>query len=140
MNTLITLNTLKTPCWDESTLLSPALPLQVCNQEEILELDAQSLGELLALDELEVSEEQRVLEVVMFWAQRRSGDPQSEAEAAQLLRHVRLELVEPQFLHQARRRNPVGEPHKVNKGQQGPQQWVKYPVVSIIRGQGYNDT
>lgn len=86
--------------------------LQVCNQEEILELDAQSLGELLALDELEVSEEQQVLEVVMRWAQRHSGDSQSEAEAAQLLRHVRLELVEPQFLHRARRRNPVGEPHR----------------------------
>ncbi|XP_075902086.1 kelch repeat and BTB domain-containing protein 12-like isoform X2 [Nelusetta ayraudi] len=80
---------------------------QVCNEEEILELDAQSLGELLALDGLNVSEEQQVLELVMRWARRRSGDPQSEAEAAQLLRRVRLELVEPEFLHKARRRNPV---------------------------------
>lgn len=87
--------------------------LQVCNEEEILELDAQSLGDLLALDGLNVSEEQQVLELVMRWARRRSGDPQSEAEAAQLLRRVRLELVEPEFLHKARRRNPVGaEPRR----------------------------
>lgn len=95
---------------------SPPPCLQVCDQEEVLELDAHSLGELLALDELNVSAEQQVLELVMRWARRRSGDPQSEAEAAQvLLRRVRLELVEPQFLHEARRRNPVGEPHRVNK-------------------------
>lgn len=82
--------------------------LKVCEEEEILELDAQSLEELLALDELNVSEEQQVLELVLRWAHRHSCDPCSEAEAEQLLRRVRLELVEPEVLRKARRRNPVG--------------------------------
>lgn len=90
-----------------STPPSTSFNLQVCEEEEVLELDAQSLGSLLCSDDLNISQEQVLLELVLRWAQRRRGDLQSETEAAELLRHVRLELVEPAFLHKARRRNPV---------------------------------
>ncbi|XP_045911518.1 kelch repeat and BTB domain-containing protein 12-like [Micropterus dolomieu] len=80
---------------------------QVCEEEEVLELDAQSLGALLGSDDLNVSQEQVVLELVLRWVERRRGDSQSEAQAVELLRRVRLELVDPGFLRKARRRNPV---------------------------------
>ncbi|XP_067096326.1 LOW QUALITY PROTEIN: kelch repeat and BTB domain-containing protein 12-like [Osmerus mordax] len=80
---------------------------QVCEEEEVLDLDVQSLGALLGSDDLNVSQEERVLELVLRWVERRRGDSQSEAQAVELLRRVRLELVEPGFLRRARRRNPV---------------------------------
>ncbi|XP_044068214.1 kelch repeat and BTB domain-containing protein 12-like isoform X3 [Siniperca chuatsi] len=80
---------------------------QVCEEEEVLELDAQSLGDLLGSDDLNISQEQVVLELVLRWVERRRGDSQSEAQAVALLRRVRLELVDPGFLRKARRRNPV---------------------------------
>uniref|UniRef100_A0A3Q1FKK8 Kelch repeat and BTB domain containing 12 n=1 Tax=Acanthochromis polyacanthus TaxID=80966 RepID=A0A3Q1FKK8_9TELE len=76
-------------------------------EEEVLELDAQSLGDLLGSDDLNISQEEAVLELVLRWVERRRGDSQSEAQAVQLLRRVRLELVDPGFLRKARRRNPV---------------------------------
>ncbi|XP_076598223.1 kelch repeat and BTB domain-containing protein 12-like [Chaetodon auriga] len=80
---------------------------EVCEEEEVLELDAQSLGDLLGSDDLNISQEQVVLELVLRWVERRRGDSQSEARAVELLRRVRLELVDPGFLRKARRRNPV---------------------------------
>ncbi|XP_065817829.1 kelch repeat and BTB domain-containing protein 12-like isoform X2 [Labrus bergylta] len=80
---------------------------QVCEEEEVLELDALSLGDLLGSDDLNISQEQVVLELVLRWVQRRRGDPHSEAQAVELLRRVRLELVDPGFLRKARRRNPA---------------------------------
>lgn len=73
----------------------------------MLELDAQSLGDLLSSDDLNISQEEVVLELVLRWVERRRGDVQSEAQAGELLRHVRLELLDPGFLRKARRRNPV---------------------------------
>lgn len=73
----------------------------------MLELDAQSLADLLGSDDLNISQEQVVLELVLRWVEKRRGDSQSEAHAVQLLKRVRLELVEPGFLRKARRRNPV---------------------------------
>ncbi|KAM6977253.1 kelch repeat and BTB domain-containing protein 12-like isoform 2-T2 [Aplochiton taeniatus] len=80
---------------------------QVCEEEELLELDAQRLGALLGSDDLNVSQEESVLELVLRWVERRRGEPHSEAQAVELLRRVRLELVDPGFLRKARRRNPV---------------------------------
>ncbi|XP_049436794.1 kelch repeat and BTB domain-containing protein 12-like isoform X2 [Epinephelus fuscoguttatus] len=80
---------------------------QVCEEEEVLELDAQSLGDLLGSDDLNISQEEVVLELVLRWVERRRGDSQSETQAVDLLRRVRLELVDPGFLRKARRRNPV---------------------------------
>ncbi|KAK5894772.1 hypothetical protein CesoFtcFv8_011428 [Champsocephalus esox] len=79
---------------------------QVCEEEEVLELDAQSLGDLLGSDDLNISQEEVVLELVLRWVERRRGDLQSEAQAVELIRRVRLELVDPQFLRKTRRRNP----------------------------------
>ncbi|KAM6925344.1 kelch repeat and BTB domain-containing protein 12-like isoform 2-T2 [Xenentodon cancila] len=79
---------------------------QVCEEEEVLELDAQSLGDLLGSDDLNISQEEVVLELVLRWLERRRGDSQSEAQAVELLKHVRLELVDPGFLRKTRRRNP----------------------------------
>lgn len=73
----------------------------------MLELDAQRLGDLLGSDDLNISQEEIVLELVLRWAERRRSDSQSEAQAVELLRHVRLELVDPGFLRKTRRRNPV---------------------------------
>uniref|UniRef100_A0A3B4UX69 Kelch repeat and BTB domain containing 12 n=1 Tax=Seriola dumerili TaxID=41447 RepID=A0A3B4UX69_SERDU len=64
---------------------------QVCVEEEVLDLDAQSLGNLLGSDDLNISQEEVVLELVLRWVERRRGDSQSEAQAVQLLRRVRLE-------------------------------------------------
>lgn len=81
--------------------------LKVCHEEELLELDARNLGDLLASDDLNVSQEEVVLKLVLHWVERRRNDPHSEAQAVELLRHVRLELVDPGFLRKARRKNPV---------------------------------
>uniref|UniRef100_A0A3Q3J8D5 BTB domain-containing protein n=1 Tax=Monopterus albus TaxID=43700 RepID=A0A3Q3J8D5_MONAL len=75
--------------------------------QEVLELDAQRLGDLLGSDDLNISQEEVVLELVLRWVERRRGDSQSEAQAVELLRRVRLELVDPGFLRKARRKNPV---------------------------------
>ncbi|KAM3872435.1 kelch repeat and BTB domain-containing protein 12-like [Diretmus argenteus] len=80
---------------------------QVCQEEEVLELDAQSLGALLGSDDLNISQEESVLELVLRWMDRCRGDTQREAHAVELLRRVRLELVDPGFLRKARRRHPV---------------------------------
>lgn len=79
----------------------------MCREEELLELDAHSLGALLGSDDLNISQEESVLELVLHWVERRRGDMQSEAQAVELLRRVRLELVDPGFLRKARRRYPV---------------------------------
>lgn len=47
----------------------------------MLELDAQSLGDLLGSDDLNISQEQVALDLVLRWMQRRSVDTQSEIEA-----------------------------------------------------------
>ncbi|XP_038142202.1 kelch repeat and BTB domain-containing protein 12-like isoform X2 [Cyprinodon tularosa] len=80
---------------------------QVCEEDEVLELDAQRLGDLLSSDDLNISQEELVLELVLRWVERHKNNLQSEAQAVELLRHVRLELVDPGFLRKARRRNPV---------------------------------
>ncbi|XP_037540027.1 kelch repeat and BTB domain-containing protein 12-like [Nematolebias whitei] len=80
---------------------------QVCQEEEMLELDAQNLGDILSSDDLNISQEEVVLKLVLHWVERRRNDPQSEAQAVELLRRVRLELVDPGFLRKARRKNPV---------------------------------
>lgn len=83
----------------------------------MLELDVQSLSDLLSSDDLNISQEEVVLELVLRWVERRRGDSHSEAQAVELLRRVRLELVDPGFLRKARRRNPVRREGSNDKGQ-----------------------
>uniref|UniRef100_A0A8C6TLE5 Kelch repeat and BTB domain containing 12 n=1 Tax=Neogobius melanostomus TaxID=47308 RepID=A0A8C6TLE5_9GOBI len=80
---------------------------QVCKEEEVLDLDAHRLGDLLASDDLNVSQEEVVLELVLRWAEKHRATPECEGQAVELLRRVRMELVDPGFLRKARRRNPV---------------------------------
>ncbi|XP_014843527.1 PREDICTED: kelch repeat and BTB domain-containing protein 12-like isoform X1 [Poecilia mexicana] len=80
---------------------------QVCEEEEVLDLDAPRLGTLLGSDDLNISQEELVLELVLRWVERHRDNSQSETQAVELLRRVRLELVDPGFLRKARRRNPV---------------------------------
>ncbi|KAK7884217.1 hypothetical protein WMY93_027340 [Mugilogobius chulae] len=80
---------------------------QVCEEEEVLDLDAQRLGDLLASDDLNVSQEEVVLELVLRWVERHKSCAECDTQAAGLLRRVRLELVDPGFLRKARRRNPI---------------------------------
>ncbi|KAM8830819.1 kelch repeat and BTB domain-containing protein 12-like [Synchiropus picturatus] len=89
---------------------------QVCEEDEVLELDAQSLGDLLSSDDLNISQEEVVLELVLRWVDKRRDDAESEAQAVALLKHVRLELVDPGFLRKARRRNPVLLPDSESLG------------------------
>ncbi|XP_023185664.1 kelch repeat and BTB domain-containing protein 12-like isoform X2 [Xiphophorus maculatus] len=80
---------------------------QVCEEEEVLDLDSQRLGTLLGSDDLNISQEELVLELVLRWVERHRNNSPSETQAVELLRRVRLELVDPGFLRKARRRNPV---------------------------------
>ncbi|XP_043960554.1 kelch repeat and BTB domain-containing protein 12-like isoform X3 [Gambusia affinis] len=80
---------------------------QVCEEEEVLDLDSQRLGTLLGSDDLNISQEELVLELVLRWVERHRNNSQSETQAVELLRRVRLELVDPGFLRKARRRNPT---------------------------------
>uniref|UniRef100_A0A3B3U4E7 Kelch repeat and BTB domain containing 12 n=1 Tax=Poecilia latipinna TaxID=48699 RepID=A0A3B3U4E7_9TELE len=80
---------------------------QVCEEEEVLDLDAQRLGTLLGSDDLNISQEELVLELVLRWVERHRDNSQSKTQAVELLRRVRLELVDPGFLRKARRRNPT---------------------------------
>ncbi|XP_036390320.1 kelch repeat and BTB domain-containing protein 12-like [Megalops cyprinoides] len=78
---------------------------EVCHNEEVLELEHRQLQALISSDDLNVSREESVLEVVLRWVEhRRAG---REAHAPELLQRVRLQLVDPAALRQARRRNTV---------------------------------
>ncbi|XP_035239148.1 kelch repeat and BTB domain-containing protein 12-like isoform X2 [Anguilla anguilla] len=76
---------------------------EVCLNQEMLELECEQLAALIGSDELNVSREESVLEVVLRWVERRRAE--REARAPELLQRVRLALVDPAFLRQARRRS-----------------------------------
>ncbi|KAJ8370786.1 hypothetical protein SKAU_G00108140 [Synaphobranchus kaupii] len=76
---------------------------EVCLNQEVLELECHQLTALIGSDDLNVSCEESVLEVVLRWVDhRRAG---RAGHAPELLQRVRLALVDPAFLRQARRRN-----------------------------------
>lgn len=82
---------------------------QVCMSEEMLELQAHQLATLLGSDDLNISREESILDVVLRWV--RHGDARGEEGLgrdqylAELLRKVRLPLVNPDYLREAMRRN-----------------------------------
>lgn len=83
---------------------------EVCLSEEVLELEAHQLGALLGSDDLNVSREESILDVVMRWVKHRPGDAGSEAEnrarhLPELLRKVRLALVGVDYLKGTLKRN-----------------------------------
>ncbi|KAJ8394896.1 hypothetical protein AAFF_G00042510 [Aldrovandia affinis] len=77
--------------------------VEVCLNQEVLELEPQQLAALIGSDDLNVSREESVLELVLRWIEHRRA--RREEHAPELLRRVRLALVEPGFLRRARRRN-----------------------------------
>ncbi|XP_008283585.1 kelch repeat and BTB domain-containing protein 12 [Stegastes partitus] len=81
--------------------------VQVCHSEEILELEAYQLGKLLASDDLNVSREETILDVVLGWVKHGApmdGEVRSR-HLPELLRKVRLPLINPEYLREAMKRN-----------------------------------
>ncbi|KAM9535682.1 kelch repeat and BTB domain-containing protein 12 isoform 2-T2 [Salvelinus alpinus] len=83
--------------------------VQVCMSEEILELEAHQLGALLSSDDLNVSREETILDVVLRWVRQDTpGDGVEDRRSrhlVELLRKVRLALVAPDYLREAMKRN-----------------------------------
>ncbi|XP_025052606.1 kelch repeat and BTB domain-containing protein 12 isoform X4 [Alligator sinensis] len=78
---------------------------EVSLQEEILEIEAQQLLSLIRSDDLNVSREENILDLVLRWVNH-SRKSRSE-HLIELLKQVRLVLVSPSFLVEARKRNTV---------------------------------
>ncbi|KAM3622015.1 uncharacterized protein V6R79_019244 [Siganus canaliculatus] len=81
--------------------------VQVCQNEEILELEAHQLGKLLTSDDLNVSREETILDVVLRWV-KHSTQVDGEIRVLhlpELLRKVRLSLINPDYLREAIKRN-----------------------------------
>ncbi|XP_045884887.1 kelch repeat and BTB domain-containing protein 12 [Micropterus dolomieu] len=81
--------------------------VQVCQNEEILDLEAHQLGKLLTSDDLNVSREETILDVVLRWVKH---SPLMDGEVRilhlpELLRKVRLPLINPDYLREAMKRN-----------------------------------
>lgn len=81
--------------------------VQVCKSEEILDLEAHQLGKLLSSDSLNVTREETILDVVLQWVKH---SPMMDGEVRvrhlpELLRKVRLPLINPNYLREAMRRN-----------------------------------
>ncbi|CAN9497683.1 unnamed protein product [Ophioblennius macclurei] len=70
---------------------------QVVQQQDFLELSAESLGSVLQRDDLDVKREEFVFEALMCWVRARR-DERGTAVLARLLSHVRLPLLEPAYL------------------------------------------
>ncbi|XP_008407047.1 kelch repeat and BTB domain-containing protein 12 [Poecilia reticulata] len=81
--------------------------VQVCQNEEVLELEAHQLGKLLSSDDLNVTREETILDVVLRWVKNNSlmdGEVRAR-HLPELLKKVRLPLVNPDYLREAMRRN-----------------------------------
>lgn len=78
---------------------------EVSLQEEILEIEFQQLLTLIKSDDLNISREESILDLVIRWVKH---SRQSRVEhLTELLRQVRLVLVSPSFLVEARKRNTM---------------------------------
>lgn len=81
--------------------------VQVCQNEEVLELEAHQLGKLLTSDDLNVSREETILDVVLHWV-KHSTLTEGEVRILhlpELLRKVRLPLINPDYLRETMKRN-----------------------------------
>lgn len=81
--------------------------VQVCQNEEVLELEAHQLGKLLTSDDLNVSREETILDVVLQWVKHNNvmeGEIRIQ-HLPELLRKVRLPLISPDYLREAMIRN-----------------------------------
>ncbi|XP_041836953.1 kelch repeat and BTB domain-containing protein 12 isoform X2 [Melanotaenia boesemani] len=81
--------------------------VQVCQSEEVLDLEAHQLGKLLSSDDLNVTREETILDVVLRWVKHKpllDGELRSR-HLPELLRKVRLPLINPDYLREAMKRN-----------------------------------
>lgn len=90
---------------------------KVCMGEEVLELEAHQLVSMLGSDDLNISREETILDVVLRWVRYDNtyglgvdalghGEMQPRDQyLPELLRKVRLPLIEPDYLREAMRRN-----------------------------------
>ncbi|XP_054992941.1 kelch repeat and BTB domain-containing protein 12 [Sorex araneus] len=78
---------------------------EACLQEEILDVEAHQFLALIRSDDLNVTREESILELVLRWVDHDRA--LRAAHLAELLQQVRLELVSPPFLRQALRRSPL---------------------------------
>ncbi|XP_004548577.3 kelch repeat and BTB domain-containing protein 12 [Maylandia zebra] len=81
--------------------------VQVCQNEEVLELEAHQLGKLLSSNDLNVSREETILDVVLGWVKHSTlvdGEVRVR-HLPELLRKVRLPLINPDYLREAIKRN-----------------------------------
>lgn len=83
--------------------------VEVCQNEEVLELEAHQLGKLLSSDDLNVSREETILDVVLHWVKHGTllDDDLRARHLPELLRKVRLPLINPDYLRETMKRNPV---------------------------------
>ncbi|KAJ7316901.1 hypothetical protein JRQ81_003063 [Phrynocephalus forsythii] len=78
---------------------------EVSLHEEILEIEAQQLLSLIRSDDLNVSREDSILDLVLRWVNH--SKKLRADHLLELLKQVRLALVSPSFLVEARKRNTV---------------------------------
>lgn len=81
--------------------------VQVCQNEEVLELEAHQLGKLLSSDDLNITREETILDVVLRWVKHSTlmeGEVRS-LHLPELLRKVRLPLINHDYLSEAMKRN-----------------------------------
>ncbi|XP_038595902.1 kelch repeat and BTB domain-containing protein 12 isoform X1 [Tachyglossus aculeatus] len=78
---------------------------EVSLHEEILEIEAEQLMVLIRSDDLNISREETILDVVLRWVNH-SRELRSE-HLVELLKQVRLILISPSFLREALKRNTV---------------------------------
>lgn len=80
--------------------------VQVCQNEEVLELEAHQLGRLLSSDDLNVSREETILDVVLRWVKHCTLEGEDRIpHLPELLRKVRLPLISPDYLREMMKRN-----------------------------------
>uniref|UniRef100_A0A8C4P3W0 Kelch repeat and BTB domain containing 12 n=1 Tax=Dromaius novaehollandiae TaxID=8790 RepID=A0A8C4P3W0_DRONO len=78
---------------------------EVSLQEEILEIEVQQLLTLIKSDDLNVSREESILDLVIRWVNHNRKS--RVVHLIELLKQVRLVLVSPSFLVEARKRNTM---------------------------------
>ncbi|XP_055503940.1 kelch repeat and BTB domain-containing protein 12 [Leucoraja erinacea] len=78
---------------------------EVCLQEEVLEVEEHQLLPLICSDDLNISREETILDLVLRWVNH-DRRPRA-AHLVQLLNQVRLVLISPTFLRETLKRNTV---------------------------------
>lgn len=81
--------------------------VEVCQNEEVLELEAHQLIKLISSDDLNVSREETILDVVLRWVNHGTllDEKLRARHLPELLRRVRLPLINNDYLRESMKRN-----------------------------------